>query len=300
MDKSLIEKISIYGDIEYNRSFQDCTTLRIGGNADYMIYPYDINSASKILSILKDESIQVKVIGNGSNLLVSDSDYHGIVIRLNKYLNQYYFQDNMLIADAGCSIISLAYASAKNNFSGLEFASGIPASLGGCIYMNAGAYKHEIKEIIDSVCVFKDNQIIWLDNSQCNFGYRQSIFHAHKNWVILQAKIKLNTGNREEILQIMDERRSRRFTTQPLDLPSAGSVFRNPDNGMAAWQCIEKVGLRGTRIGDAMISNKHANFIVNVGHAKASDYYQLIQLIQNRVKEELGVDLIMEVEKFNW
>ena len=297
--EELMKRLSIYGDIEYNRSFADCTTLRIGGNCEIMIYPYDIKGAICILDELKRSDFPVRVIGNGSNLLVSDANYHGIVIRLNRYVNQYELIDHTLTVGAGASIIAMSYAMAKKGLSGFEFAAGIPGSIGGAIYMNAGAYKHDISEIVHSVMVYTDQGIQWLSKAECLFGYRQSIFQAHSDWVILQAKFDLNSGDATKILALLDDRRIRRYDSQPLDLPSAGSVFRNPTT-IPAWQAIEKVGLRGKRIGDAMVSEKHCNFIVNVGHAKASDFYELVQLIQRDVKQQLDIDLIMEVERFNW
>ena len=297
--EEIIKKISLYGDIDTNRSMQDCTTLRIGGNVDYMVYPYDLDSAVEMLKILSDVQVNKAIIGNGSNLLASDRDYHGIIVRLSKYLNQYDISNTTVIADAGCSIISLAFACAKEGLSGLEFAGGIPGSLGGAIYMNAGAYKSSISEVIEAVLVYKEGKCDWLSKDECNFGYRTSIFQAHRDWVILGAKLALVRKDKDEIMELMDNRRVRRFDTQPLDVPSAGSVFRNP-NENSAWTYIDKVGLRGCRIGDAQVSPKHPNFIVNVGHAKASDFYELVQLVQRKVKEECNIDLLMEVEKFNW
>ena len=297
--KELMKRISVYGDIEYNRSFADCTTLRIGGNCEIMIYPFNVAGAIAILDILHGSDLPVRVIGNGSNLLVSDANYHGVVICLNKYVNQYELDGTVLTVGAGASIIAMSYAMAKKGLSGFEFAAGIPGTIGGAIYMNAGAYKHDISEIVNSVLVYDGNGAQWLTQKQCAFGYRQSIFQAHSDWVILQAKFDLNAGDADKILALLDDRRSRRFNSQPLDFPSAGSVFRNPGD-MLAWQAIEAVGLRGKRIGDAMVSEKHCNFIVNVGHAKASDFYELVQLIQREVKSKLDIDLIMEVERFNW
>ena len=297
--KELMKRISVYGDIEYNRSFADCTTLRIGGNCEIMVYPFDVAGAIAILDILHESDLPIRVIGNGSNLLVSDANYHGVVICLNKYVNQYEFNDTTLTVGAGASIIAMSYATAKKGLSGFEFAAGIPGTIGGAIYMNAGAYKHDISEIVDSVLVYDQTGTRWLSKADCAFGYRQSIFQAHSDWVILQAKFNLNPGDATKIQELLDDRRVRRFNSQPLDYPSAGSVFRNPAD-MPAWKAIESVGLRGKRIGDAMVSEKHCNFIVNVGHAKASDFYELVQLIQREVKNKLDLDLIMEVERFNW
>ena len=289
--EEIIKKISLHADIDTNRSLQDCTTLRIGGNVDYMVYPYDLDSAVEVLKILSNAQVNRTIIGNGSNLLASDQDYHGIVIRLSKYLNQYDISNTTVIADAGCSIISLAFACAKEGLSGLEFAGGIPASLGGTIYMNAGAYKSSMREVVEAVLVFKDGECAWLSNEECQFGYRRSIFQAHRDWVILGAKLQLQRKDKDDILSLMDSRRQRRFDSQPLDVPSAGSVFRNPSDN-SAWTYIDGVGLRGYRIGDAQVSQKHPNFIVNVGKAKASDYYELVQLIQQKVKDKYDICLL--------
>lgn len=165
--------------------------------------------------------------------------------------------------------------------------------------MNAGAYKSQFSNIIDSVLVYDKGNMVWMSNEACQFAYRTSIFQSRKDVVILGARLKLEYKDKQEILDTMEDRRSRRFATQPLNYPSCGSVFRNLDD-MPAWKCIDAVGLRGYRIGDAQISEKHPNWIVNLGNATAADYYALIQLMKSKVKQQLNIELETEVERFNW
>ena len=292
-------KIAQFADIDENVSFVRLTTMKVGGNARYVAYPYDEFALEGIIEVCKDYGVDYKMFGNGSNLLCSDDVYDGVVIKLGRYFNRVFFNGCEVVAQAGCSIISLAYEAMKNNLSGLEFASGIPGTVGGCIFMNAGAYKSNMSDIVTEVQVLHDGIIEWIDNENCQFGYRTSIFQQNEDWIVLAVKMMLKEGNRDEINELMKNRQQRRFATQPLDFPSAGSVFRNPDNGFS-WQYIDKIGYRGKHYGDAAVSEKHSNFIVNTGKAKASEINQLIEDIQRLVREEYDVELILEVEKFNW
>ena len=187
----------------------------------------------------------------------------------------------------------------KNELSGLEFASGIPGTVGGVTFMNAGAYKSSMADIIDSVSVYRDGKIEWIQNADCGFSYRTSIFQKHPDWIILAVKMTLQKGDQKEIRELMDSRRERRMNSQPLDKHSAGSIFRNPEE-IPAWKLIEGAGFRGKRIGDAVVSEKHVNFIVNENHASAKDFITLVTDVQKAVKDKYDIDLYMEVEKFNW
>lgn len=297
--KDIYEELKSICEIDADIPLSKMTTLRIGGVAKYVAYPENSLSLEGIINKLKEYNIPYKVIGKGSNLLCSDDPFDGVIIRLDRYFCDSYYDNDQLVAEAGCSIIALSYEAMKNELSGLEFASGIPGTVGGVTFMNAGAYKSSMADIIDSVSVFHDGKIEWLSNAECEFSYRTSIFQKHPDWIILAVKMNLKKANQQDIRDLMDSRRERRMNSQPLDKPSAGSVFRNPDN-VPAWQLIEGVGYRGKRIGDAVVSNKHVNFIVNDGHATANDFIALVNEVQKAVKDKYDIDLYMEVEKFNW
>lgn len=296
----LLEQLKTYGEVLENESMRKHTTYRIGGNVDYYIYPENVLSLMQIVEILQKNEIPYRMTGRGSNLLWDDNHFHGAVINLDRTLNDSYIEeDGSLIAFAGCSIISLAIEAANHSLTGLEFASGIPGSVGGGIYMNAGAYKSDLSQTLQSVLVMKRDGIVWMDKDELGFGYRKSIFQQHDDWTILAAKFKLEKGVKKEIQAIMESRRNRRVESQPLDKPCAGSVFRNPVE-MPAWKIVEELGLRGHQIGGAQVSTKHCNFIVNAtGEATCQDVKDLIALIQRKAKEQFNIDLITEVEQFN-
>lgn len=298
---SVQEKLAVYGRVLCNESMKKHTTYRIGGTVDYFIYPKNELALTRILQILQEENIPYHVLGRGSNILCSDAHFHGAIINLDRTLNDFFFEeDGVLLAQAGCSIINLSVEAMKRSMSGLEFASGIPGSIGGALYMNAGAYKANIASLLKGVYVWKNGCTEWMNPKDLDYDYRHSIFQKHKDWLILGACFQLNKGDRKEIEALMDSRRQRRMDAQPLNMPCAGSVFRNPES-VPAWKLIEQLGLRGYEIGGAQVSLKHANFIVNKnGEAKAKDVLDLISLIQTKAKEEYGIDLITEVEHLVW
>ncbi len=299
MDNNILDLLKPYGEIQENVSFKTLTTFRVGGIAKTVIYPNDSFSLISIIKILKDNDCEYKVFGNGSNILCSEDEYDGFIIRLNRTMNNFFFDEDYLTAQAGCSIINLSYQAMKNSLSGLEFASGIPGTLAGCIFMNAGAYKSDMSNIIEEVEVLVDDKIIWLNNKECDFSYRHSIFSAHPDWIIISAKIRLHKGDQQQISDLMKNRQERRMATQPLEYPSAGSTFRNTEEHFA-WKLIDEIGYRGKKIGGAQVSEKHSNFIINVDNASADDIIKLTDEIKREVKDRFNVDMIMEVEKFNW
>lgn len=297
---NLEQKLSAYGDVERNEPLSKHTTFRIGGNASYFIYPKNEICFMRILELLKEAGLPYKIFGKGSNLLCSDDDYEGAVICLDRYMTEFYFEeDGTCVAQAGCSIILLAHEAMKRSFTGLEFASGIPGTFGGAMYMNAGAYKSSISDILQSVFILKDDTCVWIDQSELEYSYRHSRFQQEDDWIILGGRIKLTSGDQKEIRDLMDSRRKRRMESQPLNKPCAGSMFRNPKEAQA-WELIEKIGYRGKRIGGAMVSEKHANFIVNEEQATAQDIAMLVDEIAKKVKAEYDIDLHTEVERFNW
>ena len=295
----LYKELEALAEVEENIPLSKMTTLRIGGVARYVVYPENTLSLQGVMNKLNQNHIPYKVIGKGSNLLCSDEPYDGVIIRLDRHLCNAYFDNEHLVAEAGCSIIALSYEAMKNELSGLEFASGIPGTVGGVTFMNAGAYKSSMADVIDSVSVYHDGKIEWIQNADCGFYYRTSILQKHPDWIILAVKMTLQKGDQKEIRELMDSRRERRMNSQPLDKHSAGSIFRNPEE-IPAWKLIEGAGFRGKRIGDAVVSEKHVNFIVNENHASAKDFITLVTDVQKAVKDKYDIDLYMEVEKFNW
>ena len=297
---NLIEYLQQYGDVLTDESLAKHTTFRIGGPCDYFVYPKNMLCFLRIMQVLKEQQVPYRIFGKGSNLLCSDDAFHGVILCLDRYLNNFYFEaDGTLVAEAGCSIILLAQEAMRRSLSGLEFASGIPGTLGGALYMNAGAYKSEIASFVRQVLVYREERLEWVDKEELDYAYRHSAFQRHPYWSILGARLQLTTGDQREIRALMDARRTRRLSSQPLDKPNCGSVFRNPKDH-PAWQLVEEIGYRGKTIGGAMVSDKHANFIVNIGGAKASEVHQLIEEIQGKVAERYGIELITEVERFNW
>lgn len=287
------------GDVLENEPMSKHTTFRVGGNARYFVYPKSEIGLMRLLELAKENNIQTKIVGKGSNLLVSDDDFDGMMINLDRYFNEVIFEENKVSVYAGQSIIFLAHEAMKRGLSGLEFASGIPGTVGGACFMNAGAYKSELKDIIDAVWVLKDGNCVWMKPEECEFGYRTSIFKQNPDWIILAVRFNLTKKDSAEIKEVMDSRRQRRLDSQPLNKPSAGSVFKNPEGG-AAWKLIDDTGLRGHMIGGAKVSEKHSNFIVNESNAKAQDILDLIEFIQKSVYDKFNVSLKTEVECFNW
>ena len=293
------KQLSELCDVLENEPMSKHTTYRVGGKARYFVYPKNEVALMRVLQLAKTHQVETKVVGKGSNLLVSDDDFDGIIISLDRYFNEVMFDGNTVSAYAGQSIIYVAYEAMKRGLSGLEFASGIPGTVGGACYMNAGAYKSELKDVIDAVWVLKDNKCVWMDPSECEFGYRMSIFKKQPEWIVLAVRFNLTPKDPIEIKEVMDNRRQRRLDTQPLDKPNAGSVFKNPE-GNFAWKLIDECELRGKSVNGAKVSEKHSNFIINDNQATAQDILDLIELIQDTVYEKFQVSLKTEVECFNW
>ncbi|NLC96077.1 MAG: UDP-N-acetylmuramate dehydrogenase [Erysipelotrichaceae bacterium] len=288
-----------YATVDENIPMSSLTSLRIGGNARYVVYPTTVVALVEIMNVIKRYNLPFKVFGKGSNILCSDKNYDGVIIRLDRSFSEVYFTEDSCIAQAGCSIIAVAYEAMKNGLSGLEFASGIPAMVGGVTFMNAGAYNSNMAGVIEEVFVLHDGMLEWIPNSKCNFSYRYSVFHDNPDWIIIATKFRLKKKPVEEIKEIIETRKARRIAAQPLDKPSAGSTFKNPLE-KPAWELIDGIGYRGKRIGGAMVSTKHVNFLINEDKATAKDFMDLVTEIQDKVKEKYKIDLYMEVERFNW
>lgn len=293
-----IEKLKI-GKVEKNASLKKYTTYRAGGTAKVIVSPKSIDKLLELLKLLKDNNIEYKILGNGSNLIFNDNVYEPVLIKLND-INNCDINNNVITVGAGYSLISLAMRVSRLGLTGMEFATGIPGTVGGAVYMNAGAYKSDMGYIVTEVKAINENlEIVTLYNKDLKFKYRSSFFQTHKNYICIEATIKLKYGSKKLIKEVIEDRRQKRISTQPLEYPSAGSVFRNPENDYA-WRLINVCGLKGYRIGGAMVSEKHANFIINVGNAKGEDIRNLILYVKDTVKKETGVDLKVEQEFVNW
>ena len=293
-----IEKMKI-GKIEKNVSLKKYTTYKAGGIASIIVTPKDELKLIELLKYLKQNNIKYKILGNGSNLIFSDKLFSDVLIKLS-FIDNCTINDTIIKAGAGCSLISVAMKASRMGLTGMEFATGIPGTIGGAIYMNAGAYKSDMGYIVSEVRALNDNlEIVTLYNKDLNFKYRSSFFQNHKNYICLEATMVLKKGDKNLIKQLIEDRKQKRIMTQPLNFPSAGSVFRNPDNDYA-WRLIDVCGLKGYRIGDAEVSVKHANFIINKGNATGKDIHDLILFVKETVKKETGVDLKVEQEFVNW
>ena len=293
-----IKKNSI-GSFRENVSLSSNTTYKVGGIAKVFVYPKNADKLILLLKKLKDDNIKYKVIGYGSNLIFSDDVYDGVIIKLDNF-DDVKIKDTIITAGAGVSLVKLSYKAMKEGLSGLEFASGIPGSIGGACFMNAGAYKSDMGYIVSEVKVITPElDIKTLYNKDLKYKYRTSFLKDNPEYICIEAKLVLKRENKKEIKDLMETRRQKRLLTQPLEYPSAGSVFRNPE-GDFAGRLIEDCNLKGKMIGGAKVSSKHANFIINYDKASAKDVKDLITLVHDTVKKEKNVDLKIEQEFVNW
>lgn len=286
------------GMIKYNEPLSKYTTYKVGGNAKVVAFPKDFLCLKGLLKLIKQYCIKYKVIGNGSNLLFSSKEYDGIIIILSN-LNKISINKNQLICESGASSISAAMKASNSGLSGLEFLTGIPGSIGGAVYMNAGAYGSDIQSVINSIKVINNNlEIVTLTKDMLDFSYRKSILQD-KDYICLEVTFDLKSINKDIILNKINEYKIKRKNSQPLEYPSAGSVFRNPINNYAG-KLIKETDLKGMKIGGAEVSTKHANFIINKDNATPEDIYNLINLVHRRVLEKHNIDLKIEQEFVNW
>lgn len=294
--KNIIDKlIEIAGEdqVKVNEPLSQHTTFRIGGPADYYVTPLDEEILLELIKYVRNNDINYYLKGNGSNLLVKDKGFRGVIIDISK-LNNIDIEGNVIEASAGAFLKDIAKVALENSLGRYEFASGIPGTLGGAIRMNAGAYGGEHKNVIESVRFIDDNnEIKEITNTECNFGYRNSLFKEN-NYPILSAKIKLEPKESKEIKETMAELSKRRREKQPLEYPSAGSAFKRP-TGYYAGTLIDEAGLKGFSVGGAQVSEKHAGFIINKDKATAKDVLDLIKAIQKTVYEKNKVKLEPEV-----
>lgn len=289
--KAQIESSNIL--IDYPLS--EYTTFKVGGTADFFIMPSHVDEVKRIILLCKKYNFNYFIMGKGSNLIVKDNGFRGVIINTSKNLNGFSIKDNIILAKCGISLPKLANEAYKNSLSGLEFATGIPGTLGGAVVINAGAYISHMKDvIIETKYITLEGNIETINNKEHEFEYRNSIFKRNKGTVI-ESKIKLKKGKKEDIKALMDDFNRRRKEKQPINMPCAGSIFKRPTNNYAG-KLIEEAGLIGYNIGDAYISDKHCGFIVNHGSATAKDIILLIKYIQDQVNQKFSIKLDTEVE----
>lgn len=296
--EEIINLLENDGDIKENVSLKTLTTLKVGGISKYVFYPKDVTSLKKALTLFKENNINYKIFGNGSNIIPSDKIYDGVIIKLSS-LNNLKINDEVIEVEAGYSLMKLAKEVIKLGLSGLEWANGIPGTIGGAVYMNAGAYKQDMSFVLEKITVLDENMnIVTLNKDELDFSYRHSRL-MEENLICLSTTLKLEKKDISLIEEVVNKRKEKRMETQPLEYPSAGSVFRNPFNDFAG-RLVEECNLKGKQIGGAMISLKHANFIINKDNATGKDVLDLINLAKKEVKEKFNIELKQEQELFNF
>lgn len=273
------------------------TTFRMGGPADYFLQPRS-EQIVDVITLCNQEKLPFYILGNGSNILASDDGYKGVIVQIGSALSTITFEEKkegtLVTAQAGVLLSKLAHTAAENSLTGMEFSAGIPGTLGGAVAMNAGAYGGEIKDhICDAKVLTRGGELLTLSREQLQLGYRSSIVQK-ENYIVIEATFLLQTGEKKDILDVMADLQKKRKEKQPLEYPSAGSTFKRPE-GHFAGKLIEDAGLRGYRVGDVMVSEKHCGFVVNVGKGTAKDTQKLMKDVERIVKDRFGVQLEPEV-----
>ncbi len=290
--KNTIDETSIYK----NEPMKKHTTFRVGGPTDYFIVPKTTEEVQEAVALCKEMSLPYYILGNGSNLLVSDAGYRGVVIQIYKEMGSIQVQGEQIRAQAGALLSKIGSIALAESLTGFEFAAGIPGCVGGAVVMNAGAYGGEMKDILETVTVLTpEGEVLTLKNEELELGYRTSII-AKRDYIVLEAVFKLQKGNQQDIKACMDDLRMKRTTKQPLEYPSAGSTFKRPE-GYFAGKLIEDAGLRGFTVGGAQVSEKHCGFVINKGEATAQDIWNLMQQVSQIVWDKFGVKLEPEVKR---
>lgn len=271
------------------------TTFRIGGPADYLVSPESAEELAAVRKLCAEEGVASYIVGNGSNLLVADQGYRGVIIRVLKNMDRIEIENDTITAQAGALLSSIASKALSASLAGFAFASGIPGTIGGACVMNAGAYGGELQDVLVKAEVLTpEGERKEFTPRELEMGYRTSII-PKKGYLVTKAVLKLQHGNANEIRETMEELREKRIAKQPLNFPSAGSTFKRPE-GYFAGKLIEDAGLKGYRVGDAQVSEKHSGFVVNRGQATAKDVRQLIRDVSDKVFAESGVRLVPEVK----
>lgn len=283
------------GNVLVNEPLANHTTWKIGGPADVLVEPNSIDHVIRLMQLINEYQLPWRVIGRGSNLLVTDEGIDGVIIKLGNGLDHLEIRDEQVLVGGGYSLIKLATLISKKGLSGLEFAGGIPGSVGGAVFMNAGAHGSDISQIlVRAHILFPDGTLKWINKENMGFSYRTSRLQEEKG-ICLEAIFQLKKGDKEKIVAEMQKNKDYRRQSQPLNYPCAGSVFRNPLPNYAG-QLVEKAGLKGFRIGGAQISPQHGNFIVNINNATAKDVLDLIKYVKDTVYDKFQIKMETEVE----
>lgn len=283
-------------NVHVDEEMKKHTTFRIGGPADFYVLPHSKDEIGRVVQVCKNAEEPFYVLGNGSNLLVGDKGYRGVIIQIFKNYSDIIIEGTQITAKSGALLSKVAKKALDAGLTGFEFASGIPGTIGGAVVMNAGAYGGEMKDVILSATVMTpEGSIQKLSNKELQLGYRTSLV-ARQNDIVLEVRLGLKKGNSDEIRDLMEELKNKRVTKQPLEYPSAGSTFKRPE-GYFAGKLIMDAGMRGFSVGDAQVSEKHCGFVINKGDASARDIVALMEEVTGRVKEQFGVTLEPEVKR---
>lgn len=283
-------------NVHVDEEMKKHTTFRIGGPADFYVLPHSKDEIGRVVQVCKNAEEPFYVLGNGSNLLVGDKGYRGVIIQIFKNYSDIIIEGTQITAKSGALLSKVAKKALDAGLTGFEFASGIPGTIGGAVVMNAGAYGGEMKDVILSATVMtREGGIQKLSNQELQLGYRTSLV-ARQNDIVLEVRLGLKKGNSDEIRDLMEELKNKRVTKQPLEYPSAGSTFKRPE-GYFAGKLIMDAGMRGFSVGDAQVSEKHCGFVINKGDASARDIMALMEEVTGRVKEQFGVTLEPEVKR---
>lgn len=290
-----LEDILDKDSIKYNEPMKKHTTMKVGGLCDCMVEPSSIEEIQKVLEYVKENNIKYYIIGNGSNLLVKDEGVHALIIKIANKFSGFEVNGEYIKAYSGCSVPKLSQIAKENSLSGLEFACGIPGSVGGGIRMNAGAYGSEMVNVVEKVGFLDENgNLKEIDGKDAHFTYRHSMFVDNPQYVVVYAIYKLVKGNKEEISKIMEENMNSRKQKQPIEYPNFGSVFKRPE-GYFVGKLVDECGLKGYKIGGAQVSTKHSGFMINIGDATCKDVLDLIEYVKEKVYEKFNVKLQEEV-----
>lgn len=294
------ESLMNFGEVIEDVSLRNYNTFRIGGKASFMVFPKTIENVKNLICFLKKEDVKYFILGNGSNVIFSDQFFEGVIVNLKK-MDAIIYQGTQVICEAGVMMPKLSMDVISHGLKGFEWATGIPGTVGGCVYGNAEAYKESMFDFLLEVQVLTlEGDLKILKKSELSYGYRTSFFKENPGYVILSATFSLDYGDKEESMEKILRRKEKRMATQPLEYPSAGSVFRNPSPDNPSGRIIESIGMKGYSIGGAEVSKKHANFIVNTGNATSNDVRNLVELVHQRVQSETNIDLLMEQEYVGW
>ena len=289
-------KIMSEEQVKTEEPMKNHTTFRVGGPAEFFVMPRTAEEVKKVIDLCRRESFPYYIIGNGSNLLVSDQGYRGVGLQIYKEMSYIEVEENVVVAQAGALLSAIANKALENGLTGFEFAAGIPGTLGGACVMNAGAYGGEMKDVLEEVTALtEEGEVLTIPKENLELGYRTSII-ARKGYTVLEARIQLRGGEKEAIKSLMEELKDKRVSKQPLEYPSAGSTFKRPE-GYFAGKLIQDAGLRGFSVGGAQVSEKHCGVVINRENATAADVAELMRQVSARVEEEFGVKLEPEVKR---